>query len=102
MIVQMNPLKLKTAIQERYAGLIKPGQAVEFMVEAFPTRTFAGKVAYVSPAVDQATRTFTVGDGPCTTAQASREPAPPAAGRPERPRRARSRSRAREHSEPII
>ena len=60
MIVQMNPLKLKTAIQERYAGLIKPGQAVEFMVEAFPTRTFAGKVAYVSPAVDQVTRTFAV------------------------------------------
>jgi RND family efflux transporter MFP subunit len=59
-IVQMNPLKLKTAIQERYAGLIKPGQAVEFVVEAFPTRTFAGKVAYVSPAVDQVTRTFAV------------------------------------------
>jgi RND family efflux transporter MFP subunit len=59
-IVQMNPLKLKTAIQERYAGLIKPGQAVAFVVEAFPTRTFAGKVAYVSPAVDQVTRTFAV------------------------------------------
>jgi len=59
-IVQMNPLKLKTAIQERYAGLIKPGQAVEFVVEAFPARMFAGKVAYVSPAVDQVTRTFAV------------------------------------------
>jgi membrane fusion protein, multidrug efflux system len=59
-IVQVNPLKLKTAIQERYAGLIRPGQAVAFAVEAFPTRTFAGKVAYVSPAVDQTTRTFAV------------------------------------------
>jgi RND family efflux transporter MFP subunit len=59
-IVQMTPLKLKTAIQERYAGLIRPGQTVQFFVEAFPDRQFAGKIAYVSPAVDQATRTFAV------------------------------------------
>jgi len=59
-IVQVNPLKLKTAIQERHAGLIRPGQAVVFAVEAFPARAFMGKVAYVSPAVDQATRTFPV------------------------------------------
>ncbi|PYR01533.1 MAG: hypothetical protein DMF97_07355 [Acidobacteria bacterium] len=59
-IVQMHPLKLKTAIQERHAGIIRPGQTVEFIVEAFPDRKFIGKVAYVSPAVDQATRTFAV------------------------------------------
>ncbi len=59
-IVQLTPLKLKTAIQEKHAGLIHPGQAVAFAVEAFPARTFDGKVAYVSPAVDQATRTFAV------------------------------------------
>ena len=59
-IVQMHPLKLKSAIQERYAGLIRPGQTVLFTVEAFPDRHFTGKIAYVSPAVDQATRTFPV------------------------------------------
>lgn len=59
-IVQMNPLKLKTAIQEKHAGLITPGQVVEFIVEAFLDRKFVGKIAYVSPAVDQATRTFAV------------------------------------------
>jgi RND family efflux transporter MFP subunit len=59
-IVQMNPLKLKTAIQEKNASVIKPGQTVEFDVEAFTDRKFQGKVAYVSPAVDQATRTFAV------------------------------------------
>src|SRR2546426_10636590 len=59
-IVQMNPLKLKTAIQEKHAGLIRPGQTVEFIVEAFPDKTYHGKVAYVSPAVDQTTRTFPV------------------------------------------
>ena len=60
MIVQVNPLKLKTAIQEKHAGLIRPGQTVAFAVEAFPTRAFSGTVANVSPAVDQATRTFAV------------------------------------------
>jgi len=60
MIVQVNPLKLKTAIQEKHAGLIRPGQVVTFAVEAFPARAFSGIVAYVSPAVDQATRTFAV------------------------------------------
>jgi RND family efflux transporter MFP subunit len=59
-IVQMTPLKLRTAIQEKHAALIKPGQPVQFVVEAFPDRTFNGKIAYVSPAVDQTTRTFVV------------------------------------------
>ena len=59
-IVQVNPLKFKTAIQEKHASVIRPGQGVEFNVEAFLNRTFKGKIAYVSPAVDQATRTFPV------------------------------------------
>ena len=33
---------------------------MQFYVEAFPSRVFNGKVAYVSPAVDQTTRTFTI------------------------------------------
>jgi RND family efflux transporter MFP subunit len=59
-LVQMNPLKLKTAIQERYASLIVPNQSVQFRVETFPNEVFSGKVAFVSPAVDQTTRTFVV------------------------------------------
>ena len=59
-IVKMNPLKLKTAIQEKYANLIHENQAVDFKVEPYPTEMFHGKIAYISPAVDQATRTFAV------------------------------------------
>lgn len=59
-IVQVNPLKLRTSIQEKYAAAIRQGQSVNFEVEAFPDRTFEGKIAYVSPAVDQATRTFAI------------------------------------------
>jgi len=59
-IVEMNPLKLRTSIQEKFAGSISQGQAVTFSVEAFGDRMFNGRVAYVGPAVDQATRTFTI------------------------------------------
>jgi membrane fusion protein, multidrug efflux system len=59
-IVQMNPLKLRTAVQERHAGVIRPGLSAHFRVEAFPEDLFQGKVAFVSPAGDPATRTFTI------------------------------------------
>jgi RND family efflux transporter MFP subunit len=59
-IVQISPLKLRTSIQERYAAAIHQGQSVDFSVEAFPDRRFAGRVAYVGPAVEQATRTFAI------------------------------------------
>jgi RND family efflux transporter MFP subunit len=59
-IVQMSPLKLRTAVQEKFASVIKAGQTVDFVVEAFPGQTFNGKIAYISPSVDQTTRTFAV------------------------------------------
>lgn len=59
-IVRPDPLILQTAIQERHAGLIKAGQTVDFVVEAFPGQVFQGEVAFVGPTVDQATRTFRV------------------------------------------
>jgi RND family efflux transporter MFP subunit len=59
-IVQVNPLKLRTGVQERHAGMIHPGQIVEFHVESFGDTVFQGKVAYVSPSLDEAMRTFTV------------------------------------------
>lgn len=57
-IVRMNPLKFKTAVQEKFANMIHPNQSVEFAVEAFPGETFKGRIAFISPAVDQASRTF--------------------------------------------
>jgi RND family efflux transporter MFP subunit len=57
-IVRMNPLKFRTAVQEKYANMIHQNQPVEFSVEAFPGETFTGKIAFISPAVDQASRTF--------------------------------------------
>jgi len=59
-IVQVNPLKLRTGVQERHAGIIQAGQTVEFRVESFADTVFRGKVAYVSPSLDETMRTFTV------------------------------------------
>jgi RND family efflux transporter MFP subunit len=59
-IVRMNPLKLRTAAQEKHANLIHQNQTVDFSVEPFPKEQFHGKIAFISPAVDQATRTFAV------------------------------------------
>ena len=58
-IVRMDPLKLKTGVQEKYANLIHPNQIVDFQVEPFPNDMFHGKIAFISPSVDQSTRTFT-------------------------------------------
>ena len=59
-IVRMNPLKLKTGIQEKYANVIRENQSVGFMVEPYPNEMFHGRIAFISPAVDQTTRTFAV------------------------------------------
>jgi RND family efflux transporter MFP subunit len=40
------------------APWIKQGQAVELRVDAYPDRTFVGKVSRISPAVNTATRAF--------------------------------------------
>ncbi len=59
-IVKMNPLKLETAVQERYAGIIRTGLPVEFSVESSPGKTYSARVAHISPSVDPATRTFAI------------------------------------------
>jgi RND family efflux transporter MFP subunit len=59
-IVRMDPLKLRTAVQEKYANLIRQNQVVDFGVEPFPNDKFHGKIAFISPSVDQSTRTFAV------------------------------------------
>jgi RND family efflux transporter MFP subunit len=57
-IVRMSPLKLRSAVQEKYANMIHQNQKVDFKVEPYPNDMFHGTIAYISPAVDQASRTF--------------------------------------------
>ena len=59
-LVQMDPLKVITAAQEKFAGIIQPAMSIQFQVESYPNDTFRGRIVSVSPAVDQSTRTFAV------------------------------------------
>jgi membrane fusion protein (multidrug efflux system) len=59
-LVQMDPLKLSTAVQERYAGMIHPHTSVQFSVASFPGEIFHGDIVSVSPIVDVQTRTFPI------------------------------------------
>ena len=59
-IVQLNPLRLQTSVQEKYSNIIRPNMPVEFSVESFPNETFKGRIANISPAITQQSRTFPV------------------------------------------
>jgi len=57
-VVRVDPLKVMAEIPEKMAPWINSGQAVELRVDAYPDKTFAGKVSRISPAVNTATRAF--------------------------------------------
>ena len=59
-IVQLNPLKLETSVQEKYASVIRPNLQVKFQVEPFPDEIFLGRVLNISPSINQQSRTFPV------------------------------------------
>lgn len=58
-IVRMHPLRLRASVPERDAPLVRVGQLVRLTVEGDPTE-HGGKVARVSPAIDEASRTLMV------------------------------------------
>ena len=57
-VVRVDPLKVTTEVPEKMAPWIKPDQAVELQVDAFPDTPFTGKVSRISPVVTSATRAF--------------------------------------------
>ena len=59
-IVQLNPLQLRTAVQEKFSSLIRPNLPVQFAVEPYPGQMFTGRIINISPSIDQQTRTFPV------------------------------------------
>ena len=57
-VVRIDPLKVVAEIPEKMAPWIHDGQPVELHVDAFPDKTFTGKVSRISPAVNTSTRAF--------------------------------------------
>jgi membrane fusion protein, multidrug efflux system len=56
-LVSINPAKVEFSIPERYLNRVRAEQSFELRVDAFPNEVFRGKVYFVSPSVDEKTRT---------------------------------------------
>jgi Cu(I)/Ag(I) efflux system membrane fusion protein len=59
-VADLHTVWVKAQVYERQLGLIHLGQPVEASVEAFPGKLFPGKVEFIQPNVDPATRTIEV------------------------------------------
>jgi len=55
-VVQMDPLELEFYIPENWAGRIRPGSQIQFVVKAFPEEKYLANLQFVSPTADPATR----------------------------------------------
>jgi multidrug efflux pump subunit AcrA (membrane-fusion protein) len=59
-ILLTNPLKLQLQVPELNAPNISVGMAVALSVDAYPDRTFAGRVSAINPAIDPTSRAIMV------------------------------------------
>ncbi|MDD3764310.1 MAG: efflux RND transporter periplasmic adaptor subunit [Nevskiales bacterium] len=54
----LDPIDVDFSLPEQYVGTVRPGLGVKVRVDAYPDRTFEGRVLAVEPQVDEATRNF--------------------------------------------
>lgn len=59
-IVRTSPLRVKLTVPEQFISAMAVGQPVNFEVDAYPGRSFEGKVRFVSPALQAEQRALTV------------------------------------------
>ena len=58
-LVRTDPLRLRLAVPEREAGLVRAGQTVNLTVEGDPNK-YQGRVARISPAIAESSRTLMI------------------------------------------
>ncbi len=59
-LVRINPLRLRADIPESSAAAVRTGQTMTLTIDAFPGRTFTGKVARIGPSLNESTRALTI------------------------------------------
>jgi membrane fusion protein, multidrug efflux system len=59
-LMQINPLKARINMSERYYPLLKKGMKAKVSVDIFPKREFHGEVFRIYPTISADTRTFSV------------------------------------------
>lgn len=56
-LVDLDTVKVEVKVPERYLRQLKIGQPLEFSVAAFPAEKFRGEVYFISPQIEESTRT---------------------------------------------
>lgn len=59
-LYNQDPMKVNFHVPERYLGEIRQGQTIAMRVAAFKDKTYEGKVYFISPNIDETTRTALV------------------------------------------
>lgn len=59
-VVRVDPLRVQLTVPAQFIAAVGMGQPVNFEVDAYPNRTFEGKIRYVSPALEANARALTV------------------------------------------
>jgi membrane fusion protein (multidrug efflux system) len=59
-LVDTDPMKAQFDVPERYVSHLGPDQHIQIAVAAYPEEIFTGKVYFVDPQIDEATRTVLV------------------------------------------
>ncbi|MGE3176524.1 MAG: efflux RND transporter periplasmic adaptor subunit [Vicinamibacterales bacterium] len=59
-VVRVDPLRVQLTVPAQFIAAVGTGQPVTFEVDAYPGRSFEGRVRYVSPALEANQRALTV------------------------------------------
>jgi RND family efflux transporter MFP subunit len=59
-VVDLDPLEISFQVPEKFKPKFSLGQIVNLQVAPYPERTFSGRISFLSPRVDEATRTFQI------------------------------------------
>ena len=59
-VMRVSTLRVELTVPEQYIATVAAGRAVQFEVDAYPGRTFTGRVRYVSPALKADSRALVV------------------------------------------
>ena len=59
-LVRVNPLRLRAEIPEYAAPMVRTGLTMTLAIDAFPGRTFSGRVVRIGPSLNEQTRALTV------------------------------------------
>ncbi len=59
-IIRSDPLKLAFSVPQKDVGKLRLGQEISFKIDAYPDRSFQGRVNLISPSLEEKTRTVKV------------------------------------------